>query len=199
MRRPRAGAAGPPRSYLHLNMRPLSVGALEPNRSGDGDHTAAAVAVAAVALALVVLAPIVFFLSVFGDPYPRAFVERRADGFYALLRACGAPEPIYRVEVAPYNGSIELPDPFWVATRRGVGGADSVRLLSPQPGFDTSTTDSSTPTIYEVTINRNRLSESSVVVDELALSIGEVEFGGEPIPRADYDRMSNSNFGCPPP
>lgn len=53
------------------------------------------------------------------------------------------------------------------------------------------------PTVYEVTINKGYRSESLVVVDELGLDVGNVEFGGEPVSRGDYDAMSNSDFGCP--
>lgn len=41
-------------------------------------------------------------------------------------------------------------------------------------------------------------SESSVVVDELTLDVGKVEFGGDPVSRADDDAMSNAEFGSPP-
>lgn len=146
---------------------------------------------------LVVVAPVVFFLSIFGDSFGRDFVERRADGLYAQLRACDG-DTVYAVEVAAYDGHTEQPVPFWMANSSAPGGAESVKLFSAQPMFDISTTDIKSPTIFEVTINKGWPSESSVVVDDLALDRGKVEFGGEPVLRADYDAMDNSDFGCPP-
>jgi len=84
-----------------------------------------------------------------------------------------------------------------MANSSAPGGAESVKLFSAQPMFDISTHIKS-PTVFEVTINKGWPSESSVVVDELALDPGKVEFGGEPVLREDYDAMDNSDFGCPP-
>ena len=179
-------------------MQPLSIGAMELTQAHGRHRTNLYITLGCLAAVLVLVTPVVLFLSVFGDPYPRAFVERRPDGLYAQLRACEK-DPIYRVEVTDYNEQITEPAPLWVATRSGSEAANSVRLFSAQPGFDTSGKDRTTPSTYEVTINRGSDSESSVVVDELVLGLGEVEFGGDTAARADYDAMSNSDFGCPPP
>lgn len=197
MRQARPGAADASRDYLRLNMRPLTAGGLRPNRRNQDRDRTAAIVVGCLAAILAVVAPVVFFLSIFGDPFGRAFVERRADGLYAQLRACDG-DTVHAVEVAPYDGHSEQPVPFWIANSSVPGGAESVKLFSAQPMFDISTTDIKSSTIFEVTINKGLPSESAVVVDELALDPGKVEFGGEPVSRANYDAMDNSDFGCPP-
>lgn len=174
MRRSRANASDASRSYLHLDMRPPSVGAMELTQAHGRHRTNLYISLGCLAAVLVLVTPVIFFLSVFGDPYPRAFVERRPDGLYAQLRACEK-DPIYRVEVADADEQSAEPAPFWVATRSGSEAANSVRLFGAEPGFDTSEKDTTTPTAYEVTINTGSDSESSVVVDEPALGLGEVE------------------------
>lgn len=185
------------RKYLRLRMRPLSPGALSPVRRQVGDHTVTAVALGCLTAALLVLAPFIYFLSIFGDPYPLAFVERRPDGYYAQLRACES-DSVRRVEVYPYDGHTESPDPIWVAAAQsGSAGAKSVRLFEVQSGFDTTAVGAATPTLYEVSINEGYASESWVVVEQRRLGVGEVAGGGDPMSRADYDSMSDSDFGCP--
>lgn len=85
MWRARARADNPSRTYLDLQMRPLTAGATEPKREQGGYRPALRlVIVVSLAVTLVVVGPVVFFLSIFGDPYGRGFVERQPDGLYTL-------------------------------------------------------------------------------------------------------------------
>lgn len=109
------------RTYLQIHMCPLSMGALQPVRQ-TGRTSTAAIVVAVLAALLVVVAPLVFFLSIFGDPYERGFVERRDDGIYAQLRPCEG-DSIHTIDVPRYDElAADLPDPFLVRNlfRRGV-------------------------------------------------------------------------------
>lgn len=188
------------RTYLHVKMRPLTGGALQPVRAQRSSTYIGAFVLGGLVAVFVLVAPLVFFLSVFGDPYGRGYVERRPDGLYAQLRACDG-DTIHTVEVSDYDElADQLPKPFWSATSIKSRGADAVELFSPQPDFDTSSlTTQAVPAIYTVVINEGRISEAYVTVEEGLLEPGEVTFGGQAsVSRADYAAMPNSDFGCPP-
>ena len=176
-------------------MRPLSPGALEPARR-QGRGSTAVVVVSCLAGLLVLVAPVIFFFSIFGDPYGRGFVEQREDGLYAQLRACER-DTIHSVLVAPYDGQTERPAPIWSATSSSSVGASALKLFSTQPDFKVSRTDVAVPPTFEVIINQGRQSETSVVVERGELDQGQVAFGGGPVSRVDYEAMNNADFGCP--
>jgi hypothetical protein len=52
-------------------------------------------------------------------------------------------------------------------------------------------------TEYEIVINRGRGSESSVVVTDARIGVGEVELGSDrPVSVASHLAMPDSDFGC---